>query len=123
MKWHFAIAPDSQRVVAVTSDERMLIVPFDGGDAQPLPGAQPSDRPLQWSADGGSIFVYKPGQVEVAIERIELSTGARSLWQMLRPDDPAGVTDIFPIMLTRDGSSHAYSYRRLMSDLYIVEGL
>jgi hypothetical protein len=81
------------------------------------------DRPLQWSADGGSIFVIKPGRVEVGIDRIELATGARSRWQLLRPDDPAGIMDIFPIVITRDGAHYAYSYRRFMSDLYVVEGL
>ena len=42
---------------------------------------------------------------------------------MLRPGDPAGIMDIMPIQLTRDGERYAYSYRRFMSDLYIVEGL
>ena len=78
---------------------------------------------MQWGADGGSIFVYKPGRVEISIDRIELATGTRSRWQLLRPADPAGIMDIFPIVMTRDGASYAYSYRRFMSDLYVVEGL
>jgi eukaryotic-like serine/threonine-protein kinase len=122
-KVFFAIAPDSARLLTQMPDDRLVIVPFDGSDQQPVPGAEAGDRPLQWSADGGSIFVSKPGRVEVAIDRIELSTGTRSRWQLLRPDDPAGIMDIFPIVITRDGASYAYSYRRFMSDLYIVEGL
>jgi len=119
----FAIAPDSARLLTQMADDRLVIVPFDGSDQQPVPGAEAGDRPLQWSADGGSIFVYKPGRVEVSIDRIELSSGARSHWQLLRPDDPAGIMDIFPIVMTRDGANYAYSYRRFMSDLYVVEGL
>ena len=100
----------------------MVIVPFEG-EPRPVLGAEPGDRPVQWSGDGGSIFVLRPGRVEAAIDRIELSSGTRSLWQLLRPADPAGIMDIHPINMTRDGSRYAYSYRRFMSDLYIVKGL
>jgi hypothetical protein len=41
--------------------------------------------------------------------------------QRLRPDDPAGILDIFPIRITRDGS--AYFYRRFLSDLYVIDGV
>ncbi len=61
--------------------------------------------------------------MEVGIDRLEISSGARSRWLLLRPDDPAGIMDIHPINLTRDGATYAYSYRRFMSDLYIVDGL
>ena len=119
----YAIAPDSARLVMVDADGRLIIVPFDGGEPQPVAGSEAGDRPVQWSADGGSIFVYKPGRVEVAIDRIDLRNGSRSRWQVLRPADPAGIMDIMPIHMTRDGEKYAYSYRRFMSDLYIVEGL
>jgi hypothetical protein len=118
----FAIAPDSKRLLTITADDRLVLVPFEG-DPQPVPAAEPGDRPVQWSADGESIFVVKPGRVEAAIDRIELSSGTRSRWQLLRPADPAGIMDIHPINMTRDGAHYAYSYRRFMSDLYVVEGL
>ena len=121
-KFQYAIAPDSQALVTLTAEDRLTIFPFDGSDPQAVRGAE-GDRPLQWSTDGASIFVYKPGRLEVSIDRIELSSGARSPWQLVRPDDPAGIMDIFPVVITRDGASYAYSYRRFMSDLYIVEGL
>jgi dipeptidyl aminopeptidase/acylaminoacyl peptidase len=118
----YAIGPDSRTLLTLTADDRMVIVPFEG-EPQPVLGAEPGDRPVQWSGDGGSIFVLRPGRVEAAIDRIELSSGTRSLWHLLRPADPAGIMDIHPISMTRDGSRYAYSYRRFMSDLYIVEGL
>jgi hypothetical protein len=119
----FAIAPDSARLVTVNVEGALIIVPFDGGEPQRVAGGEAGDRPIQWSADGGSIFVYKGGRVEVPIDRIDLATGSRSRWHVLRPADPAGIMDIFPIHMTRDGEKYAYSYRRFMSDLYVVEGL
>ncbi len=39
------------------------------------------------------------------------------------PTDPAGVEFLGPIRLSSDGKSYVYGYRRLISDLYLVEGL
>ncbi len=40
------------------------------------------------------------------------------------PADPAGVTSIRSIVVSRDGGSYAYSYERITSsDLYVVDGL
>ena len=118
----FAIASDSRHLLTLTADDRLVVIPFEG-EPQPVKGAELGDRPVQWSADDAAVFVSRPGRVEAPIDRIELSTGARSRWQLLRPDDPAGIMDIHPINMTRDGARYAYSYRRFMSDLYVVEGL
>jgi hypothetical protein len=37
--------------------------------------------------------------------------------------DPAGVSAIGPILVGPDGKSYVYSYRRVLSDLYLIEGL
>jgi len=39
------------------------------------------------------------------------------------PADSAGVTDIVVVCPTPDGSSYVYSYARILSNLYVVEGL
>jgi hypothetical protein len=39
------------------------------------------------------------------------------------PYDPAGVIRISPVVLTPDLKANAYSYRRTLSSLYLVEGL
>ena len=70
-----------------------------------------------------AIFVFRPDRLHIAIDRIDLATGARTRWHDLRPSDPAGIMDIQPIFMTRDGAHYAYAYRRFISDLYIVEGL
>jgi hypothetical protein len=51
-----------------------------------------------------------------------METGQKKLWKQLMPSDPAGVNLVFPI-LAADGKSYVYSYRRILSDLYLVEGL
>jgi hypothetical protein len=39
------------------------------------------------------------------------------------PSDSAGVSRIGPILLTPNGKSCLYGYHRILSDLYLVEGL
>ena len=50
-----------------------------------------------------------------------LSTAERIKWHVLRPDDAAGIMDIFPVIMTRDGEKYVYSFRRFLSDLYVVD--
>jgi hypothetical protein len=39
------------------------------------------------------------------------------------PPDPAGVYFMRPPLFSSDGNSYAYSYARLLSDLYLVDGI
>ena len=107
----------------MTKDETIALYPIDGGNATAVSGAQKSEVPIQWSADGTSLFVYRPTALPAQVIRINLSTGARDLWKQFMPTDPAGVYKIAPICMTHDSSSYAYDALRTMSDLYVAEGL
>jgi hypothetical protein len=39
------------------------------------------------------------------------------------PGDSAGVADVGPVFATPDGKTYVYTYARILSDLYLVEGL
>jgi hypothetical protein len=55
--------------------------------------------------------------------RLDLGTGRRELWKQIMPADRTGVIDIRGILPTPDGRAYAYSYLRILSELYVVEGL
>ena len=96
----------------------------DGGPPRPIPGIRVGGRPLQWSADGLSLFVgADDAPLSVRIWRLDLVTGRRQPWTTLRPADTTGVWGIKWIVLTPDGSAYAYNYDRLLSGLYLAEGL
>jgi len=57
------------------------------------------------------------------VEKVDVSTGARGLWKELSPPDLDGVTNLVRIRITPDGSSYAYTYFRLLSELFLVDGL
>jgi hypothetical protein len=61
--------------------------------------------------------------VPARISLIDVASGAARPWLTIEPLDRTGV-HIFPSMrLTRDGHTCVYTYARLLSELYLVNGL
>lgn len=78
---------------------------------------------LQWTADGGRLYVFDPGQLPARLFTVDIANGERRLVREIEPRDPVGVFGLTSIAITRDGVSYAYSYGQRFSDLYLVEGL
>ncbi len=117
------VSPDGKSATAISSDETVSILSLESGQSRPIHGLAAGELPVQWSEDGRSLYVCRPQGLPAKIFRLDLVTAERSLWKEIAPSDPAGVFGIEPIRLTRDGNSYVYSYRRLLTDLYLVEGL
>ena len=119
----FALSPDGSQVAGIGPDGLAYLYPVSGGQPIPIPGFQAGEQPIEWSADGKSLYVYRPGEFPAKVSNLDLATGKRTLWRSLAPADPAGVSQIGPIVMTPDGKSYIYGYHRILSDLYLVEGL
>ena len=117
------LSPDGQQVVGVGPDEKAYFYPVAGGEPKAVPGIEVGEQPIQWSDDAKAIYFYKPGDLPAKVYRLDLSTGHKTLWKELMPSDSAGVSRIGPILITPDGKSCLYGYHRILSDLYLVEGL
>ncbi|HMA18318.1 MAG TPA: hypothetical protein VKS03_07755, partial [Thermoanaerobaculia bacterium] len=119
----FAVSSDGQRLAAVGADHKMAIFPVSGGPGRAVPGALEGEYPLRFTSDGKSLYIWKRGDVPARISRIDIESGQREVWKDLLPADPAGVERISNVLVTADGKGYAYCYARLLSDLFIVEGL
>jgi Tol biopolymer transport system component len=119
----FALSPDGHSIAAVGPDDKAYLFPVPAGDPVPIRGLQPGEVPVAWTADGRSLYIYRGGELPAKVYRLEIATGNRVLWKELTPPDPAGVEFVGPVLPTPDGKSYVYGYRRLLSDLYLVEGL
>jgi hypothetical protein len=108
---------------AAVFHQRWVLQPLDGGEPRPVPHLGPDDYPLQFTPDGRFAFVRRGGLATAEIERLEITTGTRTPWKTLRPRDPVGVVSVQPVILQPDGRGYCYSYTRVLSDLYLVEGL
>ena len=116
-------SPNGNEIIAVASDEKAYVYPISGGTARSVPGFQVGEQPIQWASDGRSIYTYRPGELPAKIYRLDLISGQRMVWKELIPSDPAGVSQIGPVVLTSSASTYVYGYHRTLSDLYLVEGL
>ena len=119
----YALSPDGNTVAAVGPDEKTYLFPIPSGDPRPIKGLLPGEVPVEWTADGKSLYIYKGGELPAKVYKLEIASGNRTLWKPLMPPDPAGVEFVGPVLPTPDGKSYVYGYRRLLSDLYLVEGL
>jgi Tol biopolymer transport system component/tRNA A-37 threonylcarbamoyl transferase component Bud32 len=119
----FALSPDGQLAAAVGPDGKGYFFPVDAGEPKVIPGLLAGETPVAWSADGRSLFVYRSGELPAQVYLLDIGTGRRTLWKQLMPPDPAGVEYVGPVLPAPDGTAYAYGYRRLLSDLYLVEGL
>ncbi len=119
----FFPSADGKHVLGIGPDQKAYLYPVDGGEPKEVPGLQPGEQPINWTSDGKSIFLYRPGEIAAKVFVMEIATGKRSPWKQLMPSDPAGVETIGPILITPDGKSCVYGYHRTLSDLYMVEGL
>ncbi|HUE90041.1 MAG TPA: protein kinase [Vicinamibacterales bacterium] len=120
--WALSISPDGEWVAAIGHGEQAITLwPVAGGTPRPVQGSAPGDRPVAWSEDGRSLWVYRRDEVPAHIVRLDIEGGRRELWKTLAL--PAGVYSINNFRITPAGDSYFYSYTRLLSQLYQVRGL
>ncbi|PYQ37007.1 MAG: hypothetical protein DMF55_02665 [Acidobacteria bacterium] len=99
-----AVSPDGRTIAAFGPDRRLMLYPTEPGEPRAAPGLKADELPMK-------VF------------RVDMTTGERTLWKELTPPDPAGVLTMGPIVMTPDGKSYVYSYRRTLDELFLVEGL
>ena len=116
--------PDGNFVPSTDEQGRVRLYPLDGrGEARLLEGLGPGDAPLRWSRDGRFVFVRRRGALPVTIERLDRSTGRSEPWRDIVPADRSGILGISAVSFSEDGKAYVYTYHRLLSELYLVEGL
>ncbi|MFZ1916957.1 MAG: protein kinase [Terriglobales bacterium] len=119
----FSLSPDGRAVAAVGPDSKGYFYPIPTGEPRPIKGFNDGEVPVGWTANSSSLYVYRPSDLPAEVYQLNIDTGVRTLWKKLMPPDPAGVEYVGPILPTPDGKAYVYGYRRMLSDLYVVDGL
>ncbi|MDQ2979818.1 MAG: hypothetical protein M3R62_11410, partial [Acidobacteriota bacterium] len=117
------VSPDGRFATGPASGSRFARYPVEGGSPLPITGIAEGEVPVQWSADGRSLYLYRVGDVPARVFRLDLLSGRRELWKELIPPDLAGTNVILNLQIARDGKAYAYDYGQVLSDLYLAEGL
>jgi len=119
----FPISPDGKFVVAQGIDQAFYLYPLGGGEPEAIPGLTADDRPIRWTPVGRDLYVFRRGDLPSQVFLLDLATGRKETVKELMPPDAAGVVEIVSVHLTPDAASYAYSYHRILSDLFLVEGV
>jgi len=120
--WTLPISPDGTRVVGTDEQERSMIYPVKGGAPQPIQNLKDDDVVVQWTADGRGLLVAHGNGLPWVVERMDLASGQRTPATTIRAHDPAGLR-LSVIAISPDAKYWVHTYSRLLSDLYVVEGL
>jgi hypothetical protein len=116
------VSPDGQSFFAIDTNQRAWLYPLRAGEPHPIPGLEPFDIPVGWTADGRSLFMFPSQESSARVYRVDVITGRKALWKQLMPADPAAIKDIYAVHVAADGGWYFYSYWRALSDLYLVQG-
>jgi DNA-binding winged helix-turn-helix (wHTH) protein len=119
-----AVSPDGILAAVLTPESVLTIYRVAGGQPIVISSEEPL-APIRWSRDGEWLFVqHLRSSVQSAcdVSRLRVATGELKLWTRLRPADVIGVNSITGVVIADDEESYAYSYRRVLSDLFIAEG-
>jgi Tol biopolymer transport system component len=73
-----AVSPDGRSFAAIGPDSKIAVYPVGGGAPRPLPGAEALDNPVLWSADGGSLYVYRSREAPARVFKVDVATGRRA---------------------------------------------
>jgi Tol biopolymer transport system component len=118
------VSPDGKYVVGSSvSDRSDKIYDLAGGPPRPIRGISERERIAAWGTPPLPLYVATRGGSVVNLFRLDPVTGQRRLWRRLMPSDPAGVRLIADLYIAPEAQAYGYSYYRLLSQLYIAEGL
>ena len=116
------VSPNGRFVPALDAARNIVLYPVEGGDPRPVGGPAEPGELLGWTADGRGILVGEVVGPRMRILERDLAGSQRRLVKEIAPPDPAGIFRVRPLV-SPDGVWYVYSYYRLLSNLYLVEGL
>ncbi|GLH66895.1 serine/threonine-protein kinase [Geothrix edaphica] len=116
------ISPDGHRLITRIGEQEDRIFTPEDGRSQPIPGLRPQERVVRWTPDGKGLWVVDLHDMPCTVHHLDLATGTRRKLLEIAPEDLAGLT-VSNFLLTPDAKGYAYAYRRVLSELYLYEGL
>ena len=122
-KGELFITPDGRFVIAADAQHQPSFYPVAGGAPQPISHLESGEALIGLSSDGHSLYLAKRLEMPIRVYRFDPSTGRRDLIKEVTPADPAGIFTPNRIFMTPDGKGYVYSVTRVLSDLYVAEGL
>jgi eukaryotic-like serine/threonine-protein kinase len=122
------LTKDSFLWPVVSPDGRTIIVLHDGQPAlltigettpRPIPGLKPDELISAWTTDPKVVYIEVRGPEGRQIDKLNLETHQRQVWQVWKVKDPVGLLPAtVPAAITPDGSKMIFSYHKQFATLY-----
>jgi len=116
-------SPDGRSMLVQNAERRWQMVDLASGATREVPGDHGNDIVGGWSRDSRSVFVRVSTTIPAPVDRIDLSSGARTHVRDVMPGDRTGVMGIYPGPIVSDGQGYAYSYWRQSQKAVVVSGV
>jgi hypothetical protein len=109
-------------VIARDSSSQFQVFSVTGEEApQPVKGLGRDEVPIQWDTTNRKLYVWDR-RLPAKIHLLDIKTGIRALWLDIAPVEMSGLM-YGEVLITPDGKSYGYRYRRVLTDLFLAEGL
>jgi eukaryotic-like serine/threonine-protein kinase len=117
------VSPDGQLITGTNPLEKSIkLYPLNGGPGRSIPGLLPGET-ISWTSDPHYVYASSEKMAPVKIYRLNIENGQRQLFKELNPSDETGLCDLTNILFSPNGKAYVYGYTRLLSEIYLVNGL
>jgi dipeptidyl aminopeptidase/acylaminoacyl peptidase len=120
--WTMPLSHDGTRLVARGPDGGIYAYRVGSDARDSIPGLVDPDVPLEWSADGRVLYVGRHETGVWRVRALDVATGRQTPVRDVVPRNLEGLR-ISQILLSPDAQYFVHSYSRLLTDLYVVEGI
>ncbi len=101
-----------------------VVISVADGSAKPIPGVQNPEYPIAFASDANHVFTQKPNETGLTIYKIDVDTGSREVWQVIKPKEQIGLAPMsLPTGITPDGKWLAFTYGADLGEIYRTDTL
>ncbi len=115
------VSPDGKWVFSIWQPWKASLHPIEGGETRPVAGLEAQDVPVHWNSDGRSLYVHKVAGAPNKVWLLDPASGNRRLWREITL--PESISLLRHLLISQEGKSYAYGTQRVLSELYMIEGL
>jgi eukaryotic-like serine/threonine-protein kinase len=115
-------SPDGKFLAGAEGDT-LKLYSMSGNEIRSVAKLTLDDSPDRWSADGKSLLVWNYASASPRLDRMDAVTGKRITLSEVKLLDRAGDVNVAVCHVTPDGKFHICSEHRLLTDLFVANGL
>jgi WD40 repeat protein len=118
------VAPDASLVAIGADDGTVMAWTLAGAGPREIASLGPREVFAGWATDPSHIYVVSWSSPVARVSSVDLMSGQRRSVREIRIEDPAGMLMTMPdLFLSADAGSYVYGFTRMLSTLYLVDGL